>query len=117
MKKLLAVIGILFFCTPATAQKLITAKPADNAYKFVWSKDSAVFKMTDGSATIRCRYVMGKDGVDNDAVPYTSHIFTCENGNMLALKQANDTKETILILTDGNGNKITSDEVSIVTKK
>ncbi|MFB6328872.1 hypothetical protein ACE8EZ_22655 [Pantoea deleyi] len=116
MKRLITAVGLLCLCGSAAAQTVITAEPAAHDYKFVWSDSSAVFKMTDGSITVRCHYGQGKNGVDDDAQPYTSNMFKCDNGGYIALKQVKGTNDSTLILADENGKLMTQDKVS-VTKK
>lgn len=116
MKKLLVGIGFFCLCGSAAAQTVLTAEPDAHDYKFVWYERSAVFKMTDGSITVHCQYERGKDGVDDDANPYTSNIFKCDNGGLIALKQVKGTNNTVLILADENGKLMTQDKVSISKK-
>lgn len=116
MKKLLTAFGLFCLCGSAAAQTVITAEPAAHDYKFVWSDSSAVFKMTDGSVTVRCNYAQAKDGVDDDAKPYTSNIFKCDNNGLIALKQVKGTKDSILILADENGKLMAQDKVSVSKK-
>jgi len=113
VKKLLTAFGLLCVCGSAAAQTVITAEPAAHDYKFVWSDDSAVFKMTDGSITVRCQYGESKNGVDDDAKPYTSSMFKCDNGGLIALKQIKGTNDSTLILADENGKLMSQDKVSV----
>ncbi|EOC5693039.1 hypothetical protein ACI5CR_004119 [Cronobacter sakazakii] len=119
MKRLLTAVGLLCLCGSAmAAQTVITATPADNSYKFVWSDDSAVMKIKDsaGPITVRCHYSQTNKGVDDDAQPYVSSIFKCDNGGYLALKQIKGVNASMLIATDDNGKLMTQDRVSISRK-
>ncbi|WP_038976804.1 hypothetical protein [Escherichia coli] len=118
MKKLLTAFGLLCLCGSAAAQTVVTATPADNGYKFVWSGDSAVMKIKDGAnvITVRCNFVQDHTGVDDDAKPYQSSIFNCGNGGIIALKRVKGSKVTMLIASDENGNMMTQDRVSVTTK-
>lgn len=116
MKKLLTAFGLFCLCGSAAAQTVITAEPATHDYKFVWSDSSAVFKTTDGSITVRCNYAQAKDGVDDDAKPYTSNIFKCDNDGLIALKQVKGSNDAFLILADEKGKLMAKDSVSVSKK-
>lgn len=119
MKRLLTAFGLFCLCgSAAAAQTVITATPADNAYKFVWSDDSAVMKVKDGSGviTVRCQFNQHHKGVDNDANAYESDIFKCDNGGYISLKTVKESNKTALIASDDSGNLMSQDLVS-VTKK
>ncbi|ENG2844355.1 hypothetical protein ABS693_004736 [Escherichia coli] len=114
MKRLFIATGFLCLCGSAVAQTVITVEPSNKEYKFVWSDSSAVFKTTDGSnITVRCQYAQGKDGVDDDAKPYTSNVFKCDNGTLIALKQIKGSNDTVLIVASGKGEILAQDVVSL----
>lgn len=119
MKRLLTAIGVLVLCgsSAVAAQTVITAFPEDNSYKFVWSDDSAVFKAKDGKTTVRCHFYSNSEGVDDDAKPYTSSSFKCENRLFLSLKQTKGTNETLLILTDEDWKILSRNVVSVEKKQ
>lgn len=120
MKKLITAFGFFCLCgSAAAAQTVITATPADNSYKFVWSDDSAVMKVKDGAnvITVRCQFSQHHKGVDDDANPYVSTIFKCDNGGYIALKQLKGSNKTLLVASDDSGKLMTQDRVSVTTKK
>ena len=118
MKRLLTAVGLLCLCGSAAAQTVITATPADNSYKFVWLEESAVLKIKDksGPITVRCHFAQSQNGVDNDAQPYVSSIFKCDNNGYIALKQVKGSNDSTLVLGDENGHLVTQDRVSISKK-
>lgn len=102
----------IFFSSAAVAQEVITVYPSNHAFKFVWSGKNAVYRSSDGKATMRCVFDRSSEGVDDAANPYVAAFFSCENGLQVFLKVFSESDEMLFALADKNSKIIAQVDVN-----